>query len=51
MANKIMYIHTDETQDKPSIDWNKWLELNEPTNQNSIKFPKVVDPTNKKTLL
>ena len=40
----------------PSVDYNQWLErldtqLNEPTNQNSKKFPKVVKPTNKKTLL
>ena len=25
-------------------------QINEPTNQNSIKVPKVVKPTNKKTL-
>ena len=36
------------------VDYNEWLksldtQLNEPTNQNSIKFPKVVEPTNKKT--
>ena len=38
-----------------SIDYNKWLkrldtELNESTNQYSIKIPKVVKATNKKTL-
>ena len=37
-----------------SIDFNKWLkrfdtQLNELTNLNSIKVPKVVEPTNKKT--
>ena len=40
----------------PSVDNNKWLkrldnQTNEPTNQNSIKVPKLVKPTNKKTLL
>ena len=38
-----------------SLDNNYWLKLlefypNEPTNQNLIKFPKVVEPTNKKTI-
>ena len=40
----------------PSVDNNLWLkridtQLNEPTNQNAIKVPKFVKPTNKKTLL
>ena len=40
----------------PSVDYKYWLkrwdtQLNEQTNQNSIKLPKVVRPTNKKTLL
>ena len=40
----------------PSLDYNLWLkhlvtQLNKPTNQNSIKVPKVVKPTNEKTLL
>ena len=40
----------------PSVDNNKYLkcldtQLNEPTIQNSIKFPKVVKPTNNKTIL
>ena len=39
----------------PSVDYKKMLkrlinQLNEPINQNSIKVPKVVKPTNKKTL-
>ena len=39
----------------PSVDYNKWLkrmdtQLNEPTNKNSIKVPKVVKPINEKTL-
>ena len=35
------------------MQWLKRLDtqLNEPINQNSIKVPKVVKPTNKKTLL
>ena len=42
--------------DTPSVDYYKWLksldtQLNGPTNQNSLKFPKVVKPRNKKTLL
>ena len=41
---------------KPSMDYNQWLKRsdtqnNEPTNQNRIKVPIVVKPTNKKTLL
>ena len=41
---------------KTSVDCNYWVkqlntQLNEPTNQNSIKVPKVVRLTNKKTLL
>ena len=40
----------------PSVDLNYWLEhldtqLNEPTNQNSLKVNKVVQPKNKKTLI
>ena len=39
-----------------SVDFNEWLKcldskLNEQTNQNSIKVPKVVKPLNKKMLL
>ena len=39
-----------------SVDYNYWLkrldtQLNKPTNQNLIRVPKVVKPTNKKTLL
>ena len=38
-----------------SVDYNYWLErlntqLNEPTDPNSIKVSKVVEPTNKKPL-
>ncbi len=39
----------------PSIDYNKWLKrldskLNEQSNKNSFKVPKVVEPTSKKLL-
>ena len=37
----------------PFVDYNEWLkrldtQLNEQTNQNLIKVPKIVEPTNKK---
>ena len=40
----------------PYLDYNQWLkrletQLNEPTNQNSFKVPKVVKYLNKKTIL
>ena len=40
----------------PSLVCNKWLkrldiQLNEPTNQNSLKVPKVANSINKKTFL
>ena len=45
----------DDTQNYPFIDYNLWLkhldtQLNEPTNQNSLKIPKVIKPTSNKTL-
>ncbi len=53
-----MYIHSQIMTQKitPSVDHNKGLirldtQLKEPTNQNSTKVPKVVKPTNKRTLL
>ena len=56
MADELMYIANDDKQDCPSVDSNYWLkrfntQLNDPTNQNSLKVPKVDMPTNKKTLL
>ena len=52
MADKLMYIPIDDTQN--FVDYNYWLkrldiQLNELTNQNSIKVTKVTKP-NKKTL-
>ena len=38
MADKIMYIPNDDTQNYTSL-----TQLKEPTNQNSIKLPKVVN--------
>ena len=54
MTYKFMYIPNDDKQ-YISVVFNLWLkrldtQLNEPTNQNYIKIPKVVKPTNKKTL-
>ena len=54
MADKLLYIHNDDTQITPSIDYNLFLkrlytQLNEPTNENLTKVPIVVKPTNKKT--
>ena len=55
MDDKLMYIPNDDTQFIPSVDYNQWLKrldalLNESTNKNSVKIPKVKQ-TNKKTLL
>ena len=48
MADKLMFIPDDDTQNNPfcRIDYNNWLKclytiLNVPTNENSIKVPKV----------
>ena len=40
----------------PSVDDKLGLkrldtQINEPSNQNSLKVPKIVEPTNKKTIL
>ena len=56
MADKLTYILNDYTQNTPSVDYSQWLkrlniQLNEPTNQNSIDVPKVIEVTNKETLL
>ena len=45
-----------DTQHYPFVDYIYWLkrldnQINKPTNQNLIKVPKSVKPTNKKTLL
>ena len=47
MANKLMYIPNEDTQNIPSVDKNQWLkrvntQLNETTNQNSLKPPKFL---------
>ena len=54
MADKLIYIHNDDSQNYPFCSVKlvvKMFELNKPTNQNSEKVPKVVKPSNKKTLL
>ena len=53
MVNKLMYISYDDTQNQPFCRLQLVVDtkLNESNNQNSMKFPKVVESTNKKTCL
>ena len=51
MANKLMYIPNDDPQNNPFCRLQLDTQQNEPSNQNSIKVPKVDKTTNKKTLL
>ena len=50
-----MYIPHDNTQNyhfcKVQLVVETFGQLNDQTNQNSLKIPKVVKPTNEKTLL
>ena len=47
MADKLMYILNVN-----ALKYLLWsLQLNKPTNHNSLKVPKVVKPASKKTLL
>ena len=54
MGNKLIYFPNDDTF---SVEHNQWFnvwtdtQLNEPTNQNLIKIPEVVKPTNKEKFL
>ena len=53
---KLIYIPNDDTPNYPFCSLELGVKildtkLIEPTNQNPIKIPKVVKPTNKKTLL
>ena len=55
MADKLMYVLNEDKQITP-LDYNQGLkrlvtQLNESTNLNLVKVPKVVKPTNNKTLL
>ena len=55
MADKLMYVLNEDKQITP-LDYNQRLkrlvtQLNELTNLKLVKVPKVVKPTNKKTLL
>ena len=50
MAHKLIFIPNDDTL---SVDYNQWLkrldtQLNKPTNQNSIKSPKLLNQRIKK---
>ena len=53
---QLNYIHNNTTLNNFShIDYNKWLkrvdtQLNKPTNKNSIKVPKLTEPTKKNLL-
>ena len=53
MADKLVYIPNVDSQNYPfyRLQLGFYPQLNEPTNQNSILVPKVVKPTNQKTLL
>ena len=54
IAVKFMYIPNDDTQNYPFCKLQLVVETfwpNKPTNQNPLKDPKIVNPTNKKTLL
>ena len=52
IADKLMYIPNHDTQNYPF--YRSYLhmntQLNDPTNQNSIKVPKVIKPTKRKHL-
>ncbi len=55
MTDQLMYNPDDNTQHYPFCILQLWLkrldtQLNEPTNQNSIKVPNVVAQMNKNTL-
>ena len=54
MADKLMYTPVDAIQNYSFyrlVVKRLDTQLNESTNKNSLKFPKVVRPTNKKKLL
>ena len=52
MVDKLIYIPNDDTQNYPFCRLLLVVDnqLNETTNQNTTKVPKVIKPTNKKTL-
>ena len=56
MTDKLLYIPNDDMQNCPFYRLQLMIEtfdtqLNELTNKNLMKVPKVVKPTNEKTLL
>ena len=52
MIEKLMYFPNDDTQITSFVDYNIGCttQLNEPTDENSMKVSKASMPTNKKTL-
>ena len=55
MADELMYIHNNYAQNSLFYKLQLVIETfghstNKPTNQNSIKVPQIIMPTNKKTL-
>ena len=57
MTDRLMYIPNAMMiyRINPSVEYNDWLksldtQINESTNQNSLKVPKVVNPTNTKKM-
>ena len=48
MAQKLMYIPNDDIENYPFCRLQSWFKTFQPTNQNSMKVPKVVKPINKK---
>ena len=51
MADKLMYIPNDDKTNYTFCRIKLVVETFGPTNQNSTKDPKVVKPTNKKTVI
>ena len=58
MADKLIFIPNDDTRNYSFcrlhlvvVLFGQDTQLNEPTNENSMKVPKVVKPTNEKTIL
>ena len=52
MADKMMYIPNVDAKNYPfytNSDWKWNVQFNESTNQNSIKVPEIIEPTNNKT--
>ena len=50
MPDKLAYIPNDDIQNYPFFKLQLVIEIFEPTIQNSLNFPEVVMPVNKKML-